>query len=562
MARLPAEYYQGVETYDPNTGNVSYQSAQAAQLPAPSDLTHTAPPENPTYPVAPNPQPRATEATSTPPAATYAPGQSPSWVFAVNLPSTYPDYAAMKDAGSGLVVVADDPNADTLINGARQWGIPVSIQVNAPPGIAPGQFAANVAAAKARWAPDKLVLDIEDVGKGYAGSAGWQWSQTAAALLNPVIGGTSTAITMPPKQDDYNYAAFKGLGGSTEFWVQSYLGDMTAVDPNVSRQTLINNGVNADSITVITGPKAAPPSGGLKWASWGLPTNTAAAGVYGSVGPSGPTSNTPYYPGQIPVAGAGSGQTPGPPIFVNPNGPYGGGTPQPLQQGSFPPGGLTGARSGLPTTGPGTTTPTDWASIYFSNLGLPPDVVNQVNQIFSKYSDINEATAAALAYIRGTPWYAGTFPGIQYGIQHGIISNESDYRQYVTSIDVSAQRYLGRHISGDEIMSYLVGGLSPTIVGQQYAGQANVQAFGGDYKYVLGAFGEGQPSQAELTALGQEQVGLDNPVGLRMQRAIKNATDRLNTIFQGQTATPSLSTTGGLSAPSLLGQQQKPDVAA
>jgi hypothetical protein len=327
--------------------------------------------------------------------------------------------------------------------------------------------------------------------------------------------------------------------------VQSYLGDMTAVDPTASRQTLINNGVDPNSITVITGPTAAPPPSGIKWASYGIATNTTSAGVYGS-----DTSNLPYYPGQTPVSGAGSGQTGGPAVFVNPYGKYGGGDNA-----------LPAGTAGTPGTAPAVN-PTNWADTYFSGLGLPPDVAAQINTIFSKYSDVNEATAVALSYIRGTPWYAQTYPGISYGIQHGIIANESDYRQYVTSIDTQAQRYLGRHISGDEITGYLSQGISPGVVGQQYAGQANIQAFGGDYKYALGAFGEGQPSAADLTALGQEKAGLDSTIGQRMQRALDQANQRLSSIFQGTSATPSLSTSGGLSAPSLLGQRQKPDLAA
>ena len=523
---LPSEYYQGDETTTA-TGGTSYQPAQTAGLPAPTDLTGEAPPQNPTYPVAP--------AYAAPP-----PAQNPTWVFAVNLPSTYPDYAAMKASGSGLVVVADDPNADALINGARQWGIPVSIQVNAPNGITPEQYAAQVAAAKQRWNPDKLVLDIEAVGKGYQGSDGWNWSTQAAALLQPVIGGTSTAITMPPTQDDYNYAAYKGLGGNTEYWVQSYLGDMTAVDPTASRQTLIDNGVDPNSITVITGPTSAPPPSGIKWASYGLATNTPSAGVYGTQGP----AQGQYIPGTPSTYGV----TPGGQALA---GAYGA-VPQP--------GAPAGQTPGAPGTAPAVT-PVNWADTYFSGLGLPPDVAAQINTIFTKYADVNEATAVALSYIRGTPWYAQTYPGIQYGIQHGIIANESDYRQYVTAIDTQAQRYLGRHISGDEITGYLTQGISPGVVGQQYAGQANIQAFGGDYKYALGAFGEGQPSDTELTALGQEKAGLDSAIGQRMQRALDQANQRLSSIFQGTSATPSLSTTGGLSAPSLLGQRQKPDVA-
>src|SRR3954471_3716748 len=97
---LPSDYVYGVEETTPS-GSTSYTSAQAAGLPPIAELTHQTPVPPPAAPAPAAPAPSAA------PAAT----PNPKWVYAVNMPSTYPDYAAMAAAGAGLVVTSDDPNA-------------------------------------------------------------------------------------------------------------------------------------------------------------------------------------------------------------------------------------------------------------------------------------------------------------------------------------------------------------------------------------------------------------------------------------------------------------------
>jgi len=190
-------------------------------------------------------------------------------------------------------------------------------------------------------------------------------------------------------------------------------------------------------------------------------------------------------------------------------------------------------------------------------------VANKVNSIFSQYPDTDTAIQFALAYVRGTPWYQQTFPGIQYGMQHGIITNEQDYRQYVTALDTLADRYLGRHITGNEVAGYLGRGLTPDIVGKEFQGLANVQANYQDYTYYLGNFGEGRPSTDDMRSIGEEQAGLDSALGQKLGRALQQAMQRYSTVFQGNAATPNLSLgKTGLSAPSLLGGNTTPDVGA
>ena len=489
--------------------------------------------------------------------------QNPSWIYAVNMPSTYPDFAAMKAAGSGLVIADDDPNLRLLLDAAKQWGIPVAVNVAAPPGITPEAYAARVAQAQ-QYGLDKIVLDMEAPAKGYEGSEGWNWAQKVADLLRPIVSGTSVAVTMEANQADYNYQAFKNLSGqTTDFWVQSYQGDMNGVDPGYA--TGPAQAANAGNVIAILAPGQAPPTnytGG--YVSYGIPTTGAsAAGVYGT-GTAGAgagqsqTSNTPYYPGQQPIAGAGSGETPGPPIYVNPNAPSGGHTTSPTTP---PPPHHPAANPNI-TQNPSSP---DWASAYFSSFGLPADIAAKVDEIFTQNpDDTQKAIDLALAYIRGTSWYAQTFPGIQYGMQHGLITNEQDYRQYVTALDTLAQRYLGRHISGDEVTNYLYNGLTPEIIGKQYEGQANLEANFPDYAYYLRNFGDEKNLDTDAyRALANEQVGLDSALGQRINRAFQGAMARYQTLFKGDVGTPSLSLgKTGLSAPSLQGNRGAPDIGA
>lgn len=195
----------------------------------------------------------------------------------------------------------------------------------------------------------------------------------------------------------------------------------------------------------------------------------------------------------------------------------------------------------------------DWASSFFGGFGLPPDVVAQVNKIFAQYSDVNAAAQAALAYIRGTPWYTQTYPGINEGIQKGLISNEADYRNLLNQQSQLYKQYLGRDITGAEFAANLAEGVNLSTIGGRLQGAALVGTYGADWRYTLGAFDEaGLPTDAETKALGEETAGLDSPLGQQVKRRLDLASQRLAGVFRGQLATPSLSTASGrLSAPGL-----------
>ena len=201
----------------------------------------------------------------------------------------------------------------------------------------------------------------------------------------------------------------------------------------------------------------------------------------------------------------------------------------------------------------------DWASAFFGALGLPDDVMSQVVKVLRDHAqDQNLAQALATQYIRSTPWYQVHYPGALEGIANGTIQDERGYTQYMHQINALSQQYQGRAVSGDEVKGYLQAGYDTGYVGKLYGGQAWVAANRNDTQYTLGAFGDnGQLDQAGLTALGNENAGIDTGLGQKYAGDLQKATDRFRRIFQGTLAQGS---TNGLQQRNQA--QQTPDVAA
>src|SRR6478609_10214162 len=104
-------------------------------------------------------------------------------------------------------------------------------------------------------------------------------------------------------------------------------------------------------------------------------------------------------------------------------------------------GGGGGADSGgSPATGNAGLPTIDWASL-LGEYGLPSDIISELDRIFRQTGDINQAILLGQAYVRGTDWYASTFPGIQAGINAGLFSDERGYRQYQQQVDQVYQQY-------------------------------------------------------------------------------------------------------------------------
>jgi len=257
--------------------------------------------------------------------------------------------------------------------------------------------------------------------------------------------------------------------------------------------------------------------------------------------------------------GTGGYTTPGEPAAGGPTGTPGnpaGGGGQPGQPGT---GSHSGGSSGGDTAAGGNTI--DWSQ-YFSDWGLPADVVAQLNQILQKETDTQRAVTMGIAFIRGTAWYKATYPGITSGFANGLVANEAQYRQMLNEQNQLFAQYLGRPITRDEFAAHLNEGIGTDTVSKRLQGQAYIGTYRPDIQFALGGYGSGQASEGDLTALGQQQAGLSNPVGMKLAKALDEATKRLQGLFGGTLASPAGLSLGGagLAAQGVQGGSTTPDI--
>lgn len=195
--------------------------------------------------------------------------------------------------------------------------------------------------------------------------------------------------------------------------------------------------------------------------------------------------------------------------------------------------------------------PIDW-SLFFDYLGLPPDVAAGVSRIFASTPDVNVASMLALAYIRGTQWYRDNFPGIEEGKRFGLIRDERDYRALLNQSNQLYRQFFDRDINLGEFATQLREGVSVDVMGRRFRGEAYIKANRGDLQFLTGAYGEGQLSEAELTALGRQQFGLESERGGILERRVRTAQERIRRVFEGVLATPAMTLgPSGLTSPSL-----------
>ena len=178
--------------------------------------------------------------------------------------------------------------------------------------------------------------------------------------------------------------------------------------------------------------------------------------------------------------------------------------------------------------------------------------------------------AAALGenYLRGTTWFQNTFPGFNQGLTAGLFTDETGYRSYVNELNQSTQQYLGRAVTSNEVVTALGQGRSSQMYANYLQGAAYTQTLAPEAQYEAGAFtAEGRLSQADLTAYGNEKAGIDTAQGQAITQRLQLANQKMQKIFQGTLATPSL-TLGpqGLYSPDLQGAKQgrggTPDIGA
>lgn len=210
-----------------------------------------------------------------------------------------------------------------------------------------------------------------------------------------------------------------------------------------------------------------------------------------------------------------------------------------------------------------TPEPVDWSS-FIDIFGLPPDVMAEVNRIFQSTPDVNQATARAMAYIRGTGWYATTFPGINEARARGIVQDERDYRRRLNDANTLYKQYLGRDMTTAEFVSDLGEGISLDVVGRRFEGAAYIKANRGDIQYAAGnfGFGQGQLSEEELKMFGRQQAGLGSDLGASLAKRVQDAYNRVRRVFEGTLATPSVGMgREGVTGTSLRARQlETPDI--
>jgi hypothetical protein len=188
---------------------------------------------------------------------TRTPAAGGGWVFiraGESFPGNHPNYAHLHDTGaSGVLWNPDDAKADQGIASSREAQFGGGIWLVPHPNETPDEFARRTADAIVRYHPDKVVLDIETIGKGYAGSTGWRWSDemmNTFSRLQPEP--PPLAVTVEPLQDDFNYDAYTSRGA--EVWPQAYLGDMTPRDPEEVVARVVANGVPRELVVPVLGP--------------------------------------------------------------------------------------------------------------------------------------------------------------------------------------------------------------------------------------------------------------------------------------------------------------------
>jgi len=179
------------------------------------------------------------------------------WTFiraGADFPGNHPDYAQLRGFGStGVLWDPDDPATAAGIVDSHTAGFKAGIWLVPHVNESPQAFAQRAADAINRYHPDKVVLDIEAIGKGYQGSPGWDWSDqmmNSFSRLQP--DPPPLAVTVEPLQDDFNYAAYTSR--NAEVWPQAYLGDMTPRDPQEVIDRVVANGVPPDRVVPVLGP--------------------------------------------------------------------------------------------------------------------------------------------------------------------------------------------------------------------------------------------------------------------------------------------------------------------
>ena len=127
-----------------------------------------------------------------------------------------------------------------------------------------------------------------------------------------------------------------------------------------------------------------------------------------------------------------------------------------------------------------------------------------------------------------------------------------DYYGFIDTVGDAFERHNGRIATTAELNKLFQTGKSADTIESEFKGIDFINANRGDIQSQAGAFnfggggaGAGQFSSTELTALGNQQFGLETELGFDIQRRVALATQRMGRIFQGQAAQGTLNLPGG-----------------
>lgn len=166
-----------------------------------------------------------------------------------------------------------------------------------------------------------------------------------------------------------------------------------------------------------------------------------------------------------------------------------------------------------PTTGPddGTKTipaPTDW-SIVLGTLGLPADVIAQLNLIWSKAGgDSSVATPLAINYVMSTGWFKDNYPGYFTGLNTGLYGDLRGYVSYQNDVNQLYKQYYGRAATNAEVSGFLTAGKNISQISSGLQSQAMLGTIPDPLKLIF--------TPEELRAFTDEKAGIDSALGQKM----------------------------------------------
>jgi hypothetical protein len=131
--------------------------------------------------------------------------------------------------------------------------------------MGPEQLANYMASLNQKYHPSIMVADIEYEGKGYQGSAGWDYNERFASQYQKLMPNVPWAVTMMPMQDDYNYKAYTSRGA--EIWPQAYGGGASGTEQKFDPQGVVDrvaaNGVDRKLIRPTLAPGQSYAGGAM-----------------------------------------------------------------------------------------------------------------------------------------------------------------------------------------------------------------------------------------------------------------------------------------------------------